>query len=126
MTIKAFAEEFPLGSTQWVVAVDAAGSYAGIVSVADVHLSSADRDVGTATIATLLRFKDHVLLPDMNIKEAADIFERAESEALAVAETFRERHVVGLLTEAHVLRRYTEELEKARRELSGENWLRSG
>jgi chloride channel protein, CIC family len=30
---------------------------------------------------------------------------------------------LGLLTEAYVLRRYTEELEKARRELSGEKWL---
>jgi CIC family chloride channel protein len=34
------------------------------------------------------------------------------------------RHVVGLLTEAHVLRRYSEELEKARRDLAGENWVR--
>ncbi|MGP0061378.1 MAG: chloride channel protein [Beijerinckiaceae bacterium] len=123
MTIKAFAEEFPLGSTQWVVAVDAAGSYAGMVSVADVHLCSADGDVGTATIATLLRFKEQVLLPEMNIKEAADIFEQTESEALAVTDNIRERQVVGLLAEAYVLRRYTEELEKARRELSGENWL---
>jgi chloride channel protein, CIC family len=59
----------------------------------------------------------------MNIKDAADIFERTESEALAVASDFGTRHVIGLLTEAHVLRRYTEELEKARQELSGETWL---
>jgi chloride channel protein, CIC family len=123
LTIKAFAEEFPLGSTQWVVAVDGAGSYVGMVSVADAHLSSADGDVGDTTIATLLRFKENVLLPSMNIKAAADIFERTESEALAVADNFHDRHVVGLLNEAYVLRRYTEELEKARRELSGENWL---
>jgi CIC family chloride channel protein len=123
LTIKAFAEEFPLGSTQWVVAVDAERSYAGMVSVADAHLSLADGDVGDATIATLLRFKETVLLPSMNIKAAADIFERTESEALAVADSFQDRHVVGLLNEAYVLRRYTEELEKARRELSGENWL---
>ena len=31
-----------------------------------------------------------------------------------------ERHVIGLLTEAHVLRRYTDELDKANRELSGD------
>jgi CIC family chloride channel protein len=30
---------------------------------------------------------------------------------------------IGLLTEAHVLRRYTEELERARRDLAGEQWL---
>jgi chloride channel protein, CIC family len=123
MTIKAFAEEFPLGSRQWVVAVDAAGAYAGMVSVADAHLSPADGEVDGASIATLLRFKDEVLVPDMNIKEAADIFERTESEALAVTNNVKERHVLGLLAEAYVLRRYTEELEKARRDLSGENWV---
>ena len=31
-----------------------------------------------------------------------------------------DRTVVGLLTEGHLLRRYAEELEKARRDLSGE------
>jgi chloride channel protein, CIC family len=123
MTIHAFAEEFPLGSRQWVAAVDAAGSYAGMISVTDAHLSSTEGDGHNAPIATLLRFKDDVLVPDMNIKEAADIFERTESEALAVVDNMRERHVRGLLAEAYVLRRYTEELEKARRELSGEKWV---
>jgi chloride channel protein, CIC family len=127
MPIGTFVEEFPLGSRQWVVAVDAAGHYAGMVSVADAHLtlSNGNGVAGSATIETLLKFRDSVLLPGMNIKEAADLFERTESEALAVAETLRDPRVIGLLTEAHVLRRYTEELEKARRELSGEKWLHS-
>ena len=33
------------------------------------------------------------------------------------------RRPIGLLTEAHVLRRYTEELERVRRDLAGEEWL---
>ena len=41
----------------------------------------------------------------------------------AVVDNEKERHVVGLLTEAHVLRRYTDELDKAHRELSGEGWI---
>jgi len=123
MTIKAFSEEFALGSRQWVVAVDANGSYAGMVSVADAHLSSANDEANGETITTLLRFEDRVLVPEMNIKEAADIFDEAESEALAVVNNFREKHVIGLLAEAYVLRRYTEELEKARREFTGEKWL---
>ncbi|MDQ6702782.1 MAG: hypothetical protein M3Z96_06585 [Pseudomonadota bacterium] len=56
----------------------------------------------------------------MNIKLAAHFFEQNENEALAVVDNENERHVIGLLTEAHVLRRYSDELDKARRELSGD------
>jgi CIC family chloride channel protein len=59
----------------------------------------------------------------MNIKLAVNNFEQSENEALAVVDNETERHVIGLLTEAHVLRRYTDELDKARRELSGESWI---
>jgi CIC family chloride channel protein len=118
-SIAAFRDAFPLGSTQWVVGVDAAGRYAGVASVTDAHLAKGAEE----SVATLLRNKDDILLPAMNIKEAADIFERAESEALVVLDSMASRKPIGLLTEAHVPRRYTEELEKARRDLSGEKWL---
>ncbi|MGB8277066.1 MAG: chloride channel protein [Methylovirgula sp.] len=118
-----FMEEFPLGSTQWVVAADPAGRYAGLVSVTDAHLCVSNGEDPQAPIEHLLRYQNDVLLPSMNIKQAADLFERSESEALAVLGDLHSRRVVGMLTEAHVLRRYTEELEKARRELSGEKWL---
>ena len=59
----------------------------------------------------------------MNIKLAVQYFEQNENEALAVVDNEKDRHVVGLLTEAHVLRRYTDELDKAHRELSGESWV---
>jgi CIC family chloride channel protein len=39
---------------------------------------------------------------------------------LAVIQSRESRHVVGLLSEAHALRRYSEELELRRRELIGE------
>jgi CIC family chloride channel protein len=118
-----FMEAFPLGSTQWVVATDEAGRYAGLVSVTDAHLCVSNGEDPLAPIEHLLRYKDDVLLPSMNIKEAADLFESSESEALAVLADPLNRHVIGMLSEAHVLRRYTEELEKARRELAGEKWL---
>ncbi len=54
----------------------------------------------------------------MNIQEAARMFEKAEAEALAVIDA--NRRVVGLLTEAYVLRRYADELERRRREILGE------
>jgi chloride channel protein, CIC family len=118
-SIAEFRDAFPLGSTQWVVAIGAAGRYAGLISVTDAHLAKNAQDFVTA----LLRYQDDVLLPGMDIKEATEGFERAESEALVVLNDMTDRRPIGLLTEAHVLRRYTEELEKARRDLSGEKWL---
>ncbi|MGA9867822.1 MAG: CBS domain-containing protein, partial [Acetobacteraceae bacterium] len=61
-----------------------------------------------------------MLLPQMTIKEAISAFERAESDALAVVDGPEAGHVIGLLTEQHALRRYSEELDRSRRELSGE------
>ena len=53
-------------------------------------------------------------------KEAVAMFENAESDALAVVDSAEARHVIGLLTEQYALRRYSEELDRRRRELSGE------
>ncbi|MER8384019.1 hypothetical protein NKJ46_09630 [Mesorhizobium sp. M0166] len=36
-----------------------------------------------------------------------------------MVEDFTDRKVVGLLTEGHLMQRYAEELDKARRDLSG-------
>jgi CIC family chloride channel protein len=61
-----------------------------------------------------------VLLPQMSIKEAVQMFEVAESDELAVVDSAETMRVIGVLTEQYALRRYSEELEKRRRELSGE------
>lgn len=124
MTIEQFRRKFPLGAAQRVVVLDAEDQYRGIVMVAEAHNAplAADDDNETAeTVASLLRHQEAVLLPWMNIKEAAQRFDETESEALAVVDGMATRKVVGLLTEAHTLRRYTEELEKARRNLAGDS-----
>lgn len=121
-TISQFTEMFPLGSTQWVVAADADGRYAGLVSVTDAHLSVPNGKDPREPVSTILRHENDVLLRSMNIKQAAELFDRSEGEALAVVDDELHRRVVGMLTEAYVLRRYSEELEKARRALAGEKW----
>jgi CIC family chloride channel protein len=118
-----FIEAFPLGSTQWVVVTDASNRYAGMISVTEAHLSLTNGGDPKGAIVDLLCHQNDMLQPSMNIKHAAALFERSESEALAVIDDPLHRRVIGLLTEAHVLRRYTEELDKARRDLSGEKWL---
>jgi len=54
------------------------------------------------------------------VKEAVAAFDKAEAEALAVIQSRESPRVIGLLTEAYALRRYSEELEMRRRELLGE------
>jgi CIC family chloride channel protein len=79
------------------------------------------QDVGLdKPVDTILHHKDTVLLPSMNVREAASAFDRAEAESLAVVDSPLTRRVSGLLSEAHTLRRYAEESEQRRRELLGE------
>jgi CIC family chloride channel protein len=101
----------------YVVAVDESERYVGIVLMADAHSAELDPD---DSIKSLLHYREDLLLPGMAVKEAVLAFDRAEAEALAVVDSFRERHVVGLLTEAYVLRRYAAALERRRRELVGD------
>ena len=117
-SIAEFREQVPLGSGQRIIALDGDGRYAGMIIVSDVYSDQPDPQ---STVLTLARFKDSVLVPAMNVQSAAETFQRAGAEELAVVEDFDDRRVVGLLTEGHLMRRYAEELEKARRDLSGES-----
>lgn len=112
----AFRRDFPLGSTQRVIALDPEDRYAGIVYVAEAHADETDGH----RVGDVLHHTEDVLLPQMTIKEAVASFERAEGDALAVVDGAETRHVIGLLTEQHALRRYSDELDRSRRELSGE------
>jgi len=71
-------------------------------------------------VKELLHFPDEMLLPEMAVKEAVLAFDRAEAEALVVVDSFLDRRVAGLLTEAYVLRRYAAALEARRRDMIGE------
>ena len=116
-TIEAFRGRFPLGSTGQVIAVDQDGRYAGMVIVPEAHGLGAGLE---KPVDSILHHKDTVLLPSMNVREAASAFDRTEAESLAVVDSPLTRRVSGLLSEAHTLRRYAEESEQRRRELLGE------
>jgi CIC family chloride channel protein len=115
--IAAFRAKFPLGSKTQVVAVDATGRYIGLAVVAEAHAPDIDAARG---LIDILHHREIVLHPAMNIQEAIAVFDAAEAESLAVVETDGERRPVGLLTEAHAMRRYAEESDKRRREAIGE------
>jgi CIC family chloride channel protein len=116
-TVAAFRGAFPLGSPAYIIAVDEQGRYAGMVAVADAHATEISPE---QSIKSLLRYADGVLEPGMSIKEAVLAFDRAEAEVLAVVNSYSDRRVIGLLTEAYALRRYSAELERRRQEMIGD------
>ncbi|WP_375457414.1 chloride channel protein [uncultured Methylobacterium sp.] len=116
-----FLRAHPLGSPSRVIVVDAAGRYAGIVMVPEVHAAARDADGAAMLLADVLRHPADFLTPGLNAKEASAAFDRTESEALAVVDTAEDRRVIGLLTESHTLKRYSDELDRQRRAMQGES-----
>jgi chloride channel protein, CIC family len=116
-TIATFREAFPLGSTNQVVAVDKDGRYAGMVILAEAHAAELS---ATASLRDILQHADHMVVPQNTAQEAIAAFDRFEAEALAVVDSTERRQVIGLLSEAHTLRRYSDASERQRRELLGE------
>ena len=78
------------------------------------------RKATPATLSDILRHPDDVLTPELNAKEASAAFDRTESEALAVVDARSDRNVIGMLTESHTLKRYSDELDRQRRAMQGE------
>ncbi|MGN6155873.1 MAG: chloride channel protein, partial [Sphingomicrobium sp.] len=95
--------------------VDSENAYLGLVETAkafDAKLVPSDQ---VGTIATLV---DVALRPSEDIVTAMKIFDASEADDLAVVD--RNGKVLGTLSERFVYRRYTDEIEKAQRELFGE------
>jgi chloride channel protein, CIC family len=115
--LEQFREKFPLGSKNQVIAVDGSGRYVGLALVADAHAPDVEAPSG---LIGLLHYRDVVLHPGMNIQEAIAVFDAAEAESLAVVDTDGAHKPIGVLTEAHAMRRYAEESEQRRREAVGD------
>ncbi len=113
--ITAFLRHVPLGSAERVVALDDAGRYAGMINVAKTHAAGPSDEM----VGTRLHHTNRMLLPRMNAKEAMTLFEQEEADALVVVANTDTRQVIGILTEANLLRRYAEELDKRRQEEAG-------
>jgi chloride channel protein, CIC family len=116
MKVEEFREKFPLGSKTQVVAVDGAGRYVGLALIAEAHAPDIDE---SKSLIDILHHREVVLHPAMNIQEAIAVFDAAEAETLVVVEAGGERSPVGVLSEAHAMRRYAEESELRRREAVG-------
>ncbi|WP_458095138.1 chloride channel protein [Roseomonas sp. WA12] len=115
--MSAFMRDFPLGSSNQVVVIDEGSRYTGMIQVAEAHALAPSVEAGT--IEPLLRLRDRALLPAMNVKEALALFEAAETDVMVVLDGKESQRVIGVLTEAHLLRRYGEELNRRRSEEAG-------
>ena len=92
--------------------MDEDGRYAGMVIVAEAHAADLP---AIASVRDILHHADHMLLPQLTAQEAIAAFDRFEAEALAVVDSAERRQVIGLLSEAHALRRYSDASERQRR-----------
>ncbi|KKB78164.1 chloride channel protein, partial [Devosia soli] len=113
--IKEFRRLYPLGAATRVIALDADRRYAGMIDVAEAYGEGVDE---TALVSSLLRQKDAMLHPALNARDAELLFEKHNADALVVVSDLAGRDVIGTLTEAHLLRRYSQELEKNRADLT--------
>ena len=115
VSIAVLRRRVPLGSTSRVILVDDDDHYAGIVTTADAYVDGIAVDACASSIA---RHPDETVEPDRNIGEIMQVFDRLGVDDLAVVTT--DGVLRGTLTEAHVRKRYANELERSQRELFGE------
>jgi CIC family chloride channel protein len=100
---------FPSGSTKQVFVVDGDGRLIGAVDP-----TGPDRDGGVKTIGDLVGERAAFLLPGEDLRTALDRFSEAAQEILPVIDSAENRRIIGYLSEAYALRRYTHELEAHR------------
>jgi CIC family chloride channel protein len=115
MSVEEFRRRFPLGSTERVVLVDSTDQYFGIVETPKAFDSAVKAD---AEVGSLAIMRDVALHPAQDVRTVMKIFDASEADDLAVIDD--EGHVLGTLSERFVHRRYTDEVEKAQRDLFGE------
>ncbi|WP_306222293.1 chloride channel protein [Bosea beijingensis] len=118
--------KYPPGSTSYLVAIGPGDAYAGMVPPGALYEPDPALDEEAAaepaprTVRHLLRNPNRMLLADMSVRDTLKLFEEAESEALPVVADRETRRIVGILSEAHAIKRYSDEVSRRNRELTGE------
>ncbi|MCH8684606.1 chloride channel protein [Pedomonas mirosovicensis] len=114
-SVAEFKERFPLGSTQRVAVVDAAGHYCGIITPSTVYAANLAAD---ASVASLAIQEQQMLPPEADIAQVMRRFDETQADELAVVGP--DRQLLGIVSEKFVRKRYAEELDKMQRALFGE------
>lgn len=114
LSLKELREKYPPGSAKRVFALDPNGYYAGSVDIARIYDPELDETLDIAMVADVVERANDYLLPRENVKTALLRFDETETEALPVLAAGADARVIGYLTEAYALRRYTQEMERRR------------
>lgn len=123
MSLRALRDKYPPGAVARVFAVAPDGHYAGWLDMAEAHDPQIEEAIDQSVVADLVRQPDVYLLPSENVRTALARFEQAQTESLPVLSSRADTTVVGYMTEAYALRRYTQALERRRSAELGEQNL---
>ncbi|HXS07659.1 MAG TPA: chloride channel protein [Rhizomicrobium sp.] len=112
--LRALRVAYPLGGAKRLYVVDASGHYAGVIDIADLHDAQIDDALDGAVAGDLAEAPEEFLLPSENIRSALARFDSLQVETLPVLLSRSQKTVVGYVTEAYALKRYSAELERMR------------
>ena len=104
----------PLGGAKRVFIVDTDQRYRGLINMETVHDPDLTDAAATLVAGDLAQGAGIFLQPKENLRVALSRFETVEMETLPVVNDTAEMRVIGYITEAYALRRYTQELERQR------------
>jgi CIC family chloride channel protein len=126
MPLESLRELYPPGSSKRLFVVDRDGRYAGLIDVIEIHSPALDDALAGLVAADLAHDPKLFLLPGENVRTALMRFEDTQHEALPVLNTRAERKLIGYMTEAYALKRYTQELEQLRASETGSDLYAPG
>jgi CIC family chloride channel protein len=110
--LRSLRAAFPVGGTKRLYVVDTDNRYAGAIDIDDLHDPAIDDALDGAVAGDLTEDEGKYLLPGENIRAALARFDALAIETMPVLDS---RHqVLGYVTEAYALKRYTQELERTR------------
>jgi CIC family chloride channel protein len=122
-SLEATKAAHPAGETGQLFVLDDEGGYRGVIDVPALHLMKPPTEGAANRVGDLLPVKQPVLARKTPIRAILQLFADSELEVLAVVDSTVTRYVLGYCTEAYVLRRYNQELERRRSEELGHSDL---
>ncbi len=125
MTLRQVRERYPLGSTKRLYVTGEGERYLGTLDLALAHEPGIEDAVDWLVAGDIASERDVFLLPTDNVRTALLRFEEHKTESIAVVSSIAEPKLLGYLTEAYALRRYTHELERRRNAELGQSDLYS-
>ncbi len=114
LSLRALRTAYPVGSAKRLYVLDEEGHYRGAIDTEDLHDAAIDDALDWTVALDLAVEPNQFLLPSENIRGALGRFDSLQTETLPVLLSAGEPRVIGYVTEAYALKRYTQELERMR------------